>query len=259
MTEKKVAVSGSWTKQLPNMVTLSNLLCGVLGIAMVIEGRPFDGFLLMILGAGMDFFDGWVARLLKADSDLGLQLDSLADVVTFGVLPGLIWRSLMQDQGYCSTGFCINNYVWVLIPLGAAYRLAKFNVDTRQLTGFIGVPTPITGLAVGSWAMIAYSYTTDSESFNWLLSPMIDIRPLLTNFYFWLYMPLFVAFMMNSEFAMLAMKFKPGDTLRTWKIALVIAALPCILFGSAMVAIFYFVYIIISILSNSNKSTQPIL
>ncbi len=256
MTEKEVANSGSWTKQLPNMVTLSNLLCGVLGIAMVIEDRPFDGFLLMILGAVMDFFDGWVARLLKADSDLGLQLDSLADVVTFGVLPGLIWRSLMQEQGYCSTGFCINNYVWILIPLGAAYRLAKFNVDTRQLTGFIGVPTPITGLAIGSWAMIAYSNTLDAVSLKWLLSPIIDIRPWLTNFYVWLYMPLFVAFMMNSEYSMLAMKFKSGDVLKKWKIALLIAALPCILFGGAMVAVFYFVYVVISILSNSNKLTQ---
>jgi CDP-diacylglycerol--serine O-phosphatidyltransferase len=257
MTEKEVAVSRSWTKQLPNMVTLSNLLCGVLGIAMVIEGRPFDGFLLMILGAVMDFFDGWVARLLKADSDLGLQLDSLADVVTFGVLPGLIWRSLMQEQGYCSAGFCINNYVWVLIPLGAAYRLAKFNVDTRQLTGFMGVPTPITGLAVGSWAMIAYSYTPDAAGMGWLLSPLVDIRPWLSNFYVWLYMPLFVAFMMNSDFAMLAMKFKPGDPLRKWKIVLLIAAVPCLLFGSAMVAVFYFVYLLISILSNSKPSTQP--
>ncbi len=255
-TETEISKNSTWTKHLPNMVTLSNLLCGVLGIAMVIDGRPLDGFLLMILGAVMDFFDGWVARLLKADSALGLQLDSLADVVTFGVLPGLIWRSLMQNQGYCSTGFCINNYVWIFIPLGAAYRLAKFNVDTRQLNGFIGVPTPITGLALGSWAMVMYSLVPESTSMDWLLQPLVDIRPVFNNLYVWLFMPLLAAFMMNSDFPMLAMKFKSGDPLKRWKMVLLVSALPCLFFGSAMVAVFYFLYLLVSLLSNTKQSTQ---
>lgn len=241
-------------KQLPNMITLGNLCCGVLGIAMVMEGRFVDAFLWMCLGAIMDFFDGWAARLLKADSDLGLQLDSLADVVTFGVLPGLLWRSLMQEQGYCSAGFCLNNYVWLFIPLGAAYRLAKFNVDTRQLTGFIGVPTPITGLAVGSWALISYSSTLSGDALQGIWAPLVDVRPYLTNFYIWLFMPLFVAFMMNSDWSMLAMKFKQGDPLKKWKVALVLCTLPCLLFGPAMVAIFYFLYLVISLLSNTTSS-----
>jgi len=246
----------SLLKQLPNAITLGNLYCGVLGIVMVMEGRFVDAFLLMCLGAILDFFDGWAARLLKADSDLGLQLDSLADVVTFGVLPGLIWRSLMLSQGYCSTEFCINNYVWLFIPLGAAYRLAKFNVDTRQLTGFIGVPTPITGLALGSWSMIAYHGAIDSSAWGSMINPVVDIRSVFTNFYVWLYMPLFAAYMMNSQWSMLAMKFKPGDPLKNWKVVLVICGLPCLLFGSAMVAIFYFLYLVISLLSNS-KSINP--
>jgi CDP-diacylglycerol--serine O-phosphatidyltransferase len=236
--------ANSFVKQIPNLVTLSNLACGLIGITMVMQGHLVDGFFMMVLGAIMDFFDGAVARLLKANSPLGLQLDSLADVVTFGVLPGLIWREEMQMQGYCSTGFCINNYVWLFIPLGAAYRLAKFNIDTRQSTGFLGVPTPITGLALASWSWIVY--TLDQPTFS-----VLDIREILTHYYFWLYVPLLASYMMISDFPMLALKFKGGDPLNVWKYALLgIGVISIVLFGAAGVAVFYFIYIIISFIAN---------
>ncbi len=252
--------ANSFVKQIPNLVTLSNLACGLIGITMVMQGHLVDGFFMMVLGAIMDFFDGAVARLLKANSPLGLQLDSLADVVTFGVLPGLIWREEMQMQGYCSTGFCINNYVWLLIPLAAAYRLAKFNVDTRQTTGFIGVPTPITGIALGSWALISASFTeAGMEGYpmlQWIANPIIDIRWVLDSFWAWLYMPLIAAYLMTSELPLLAMKFKANDPLNTWKKALFLLALPCLLFGAAMVAVFYFMYVIISVVGNNRVHRQ---
>jgi CDP-diacylglycerol--serine O-phosphatidyltransferase len=183
--------------------------------------------------------------LLKADGELGKQLDSMADVVTFGVLPGLIWRYYIQNQGYCSaSGFCINNYVWMFIPLGAAYRLSKFNIDTRQTTGFLGVPTPITGLALASWSWIMY--TLDQPTFS-----VLDVREILTHFYFWLYVPILASYMMISDFPMLALKFKSGDPLNKWKYALLALGIVSVaLFGAAGVAVFYFIYILISFIAN---------
>lgn len=254
--------TNTFVKQIPNFVTLSNLACGLIGITMVMEGRMVDAFFMMVLGAVMDFFDGAVARLLKANSSLGLQLDSLADVVTFGVLPGLIWREEMQFQGYCATGFCLNNYVWLLIPLAAAYRLAKFNVDIRQTTGFIGVPTPITGIALGSWALITASFTEEGLAgysiLNWLSHPIIDIRWILDSFWAWIYMPLAAAYLMTSELPLLAMKFKKDDPLNNWKKVLLLVTLPCLLFGAAMVAVFYFVYIVLSVIANKRAHRPEI-
>lgn len=233
-------------KSIPNLITLGNLASGLLGITMVMQGNPFYGFLFMLVGAILDFFDGFVARLLKADGELGKQLDSLADVVTFGVLPGLIWRFYMEAQGFCSTtGFCINSYVWLLIPLGAAYRLAVFNIDTRQSTGFLGVPTPITGLALASWSWMMYSI----DHPNWML---IDIRWVFSYFYVWLYVPLFASFMMISDYPMLALKFKKGDPLNVWKYTILLFGLASIVvFGPAGLAVLYFVYIGVSFLANS--------
>jgi len=232
-------------QSIPNLITLGNLSCGLLGITMVMQGNPFLGFLFMILGAIFDFFDGFVARLLKADGELGKQLDSMADAVTFGVLPGLIWRYYIQNQGYCSaSGFCVNNYVWMLIPLGAAFRLAKFNIDTRQTTGFLGVPTPITGLALASWSWIMYTF--DQTTFS-----VLDVREILTHYIIWLYVPILASFMMISDFPMLALKFKGGDPLNKWKFALLgLGIISVVLFGAAGVAIFYFIYIVISFIAN---------
>lgn len=236
-------------KHIPNAITLGNLTCGLLGITQVMSGEPFWGFLCMLLGAFLDFFDGLVARKLKVDGELGKQLDSLADVVTFGVLPGLIWRFLFQRYGYCNpTGFCINNYVWILIPLGAAYRLAKFNIDTRQTNSFIGVPTPITGISLASWSFIALDDLWDGAGVRW---GMVDLSHLLLNHYVLLYMPLVAAFMMVSEFPMLSLKFKNGDPLNKFKIGMfVLGAISFWIFGASGLAVFYFLYILLSFISN---------
>lgn len=235
-------------KHIPNLITLGNLTCGLLGITQVMNNDPFLGFAFMLLGAFLDFFDGLVARMLKVDGELGKQLDSLADVITFGVLPGLIWRFLSQKFGYCSpTGFCINNYVWILIPLGAAYRLAKFNIDTRQTTTFIGVPTPITGIVLASWSWIFLDELYDGGA----LPSLVNITHVFQNQYFLLYMPLISAFMMVSEYPMLSLKFKKGDPSNKFKIAmLVLGAISIVIFGESGLAVFYFLYILLSFISN---------
>lgn len=237
-------------KEIPNLITMGNMACGLLGIGFVMAGLEWMGFVLMIVGAGLDFFDGMAARKLGVAGKMGKQLDSMADVVTFGVLPGLIWKSMMEYHGYCPADrFCINGYIWLLIPLAAGYRLAKFNIDTRQTTGFYGIPSPITGLVLGSFAWLSHNLGHPGDL--WFIdNPTIDIRSVVNNFWVWLYMPLLAAFMMVSDIPMLAMKFAKDDPLKKYKLSLVILALPCVLFGSAGVAVFYFLYIIVSLLAN---------
>jgi CDP-diacylglycerol--serine O-phosphatidyltransferase len=128
-------------------------------------------------------------------SALGAQLDSLADLVTFGVVPGFIIHALMNNYGYCpAEGFCINTYVFILIPLFSAWRLANFNIDTRQREGFLGVPTPANGLLIASFPFIA-------GSGFWL-------DAIITDFYFLKFFPLVAGFLLVSDLPLMAFKFK---------------------------------------------------
>jgi len=182
-------------KQIPNLLTLSNLASGCLAIAAVFDGKPVTASWLMLLAAGFDFLDGFAARLLKANSPLGVQLDSLADLVTFGVAPGFIMQYLAISNGYCSAeGFCINKYVFLLIPLFSAYRLAKFNIDERQSSGFLGVPTPANGLLIASFPFIVEAQGL--------------VEPLVTHVRFVTLFPVISAYLLVSELPLMAFKFK---------------------------------------------------
>ena len=124
----------SFRQHIPNTVTCCNLLSGCFSIVFTFSGMPVMAS-LMIFAAGLfDFFDGFTARLLDAHSPIGGDLDSLSDVVSFGVAPGFIMFQLMGGLWFGCFAF--------LLPIFAAIRLAKFNVDTRQTTSFIGLPTP---------------------------------------------------------------------------------------------------------------------
>lgn len=142
-------------KHIPNAITCGNLLCGCLGIVEVFNGRLANASLLMLVAGVLDFFDGFVARLLHVQSPIGKELDSLADMVTFGALPGFIMYYLI-GFGYNTSVFTINNwcYVALLIPIFSALRLAKFNIDTRQSDQFIGVPTPANAIFLGSFPFL---------------------------------------------------------------------------------------------------------
>lgn len=138
-------------KHIPNAITCGNLICGCLGIIEVFNGRLTNASLLMLLAGVLDFFDGFVARLLHVQSPIGKELDSLADVITFGALPGFIIYYLI-GLDFNANIFMANNwcYVALLIPVFSALRLAKFNIDTRQSDQFIGVPTPANAIFLGS-------------------------------------------------------------------------------------------------------------
>lgn len=145
--------SSPWYQGVPNMITLCNLLAGVGAVLLALRGELTWSFTLIIIGACFDFFDGMVARLLKVSGPVGKELDSLADLITFGFapsamlyyvmshLPGIQCACIMQE---------VRPYLAFLMVAASALRLAKFNVDTRQTTEFIGLPTPANALFWGA-------------------------------------------------------------------------------------------------------------
>ena len=152
---------------IPNLITLSNLTCGVIAIYCAVQGWLVIAALFVLLGAFFDFFDGMTARLLHVQSPLGKELDSLSDVVTFGVAPGLIALTMLGDV--------VPEKLWwlpciaLLIPAFSSYRLAKFNIDERQTSSFIGLPTPANALiwlSLGTMHKLAASGAVN----NWMWS-----------------------------------------------------------------------------------------
>ncbi len=177
-------------KHIPDSITSMNLLCGVMGVILTMEGRPDLGFLMMIGGALFDFFDGLSARLLKASSGIGKELDSLADVVSFGVLPSLML--------FKACGSMPMKYITLLIAVFSALRLAKFNLDERQHEGFLGLPTPASAMVCGS---LAYYVHIAPGSFlaSWCAGPVF--LPVLS---------IILCALLVSEIPMFSMKFGGG-------------------------------------------------
>lgn len=176
--------------QFPNFITLLNLLSGVLGILWVLEGEVVYGAYFVILSAGFDFLDGFAARLLKVQSDMGKELDSLADVVSFGVLPGILLYSLTKAQ----TDSQFLPYLTLIVPMLSAYRLAKFNLDTRQSDQFIGLPTPANALLLSTLPHLVAHWP---ELAPWVTSPIALVVIA------WV-----ASILLVSELPLIALKFK---------------------------------------------------
>lgn len=139
-------------KHIPNSITSLNLLCGALGVIFTFKGSLDIAFYLMLAGALCDFCDGLAARMLNAYSPMGKELDSLADLITFGLLPSIMLYKCM-DMYHPGEWFC---YIPLVIVVFSALRLAKFNVDDRQSENFIGLATPACAMVCGSFAVIAH-------------------------------------------------------------------------------------------------------
>ena len=144
------------------MFTMGNLCCGVLSILFMFDGQLQTAANLIILATVFDFFDGFLARLLKVSGELGKQLDSLADMVTFGVAPSIMLFHLTDELEFDSMSYL--RYAFIILAVFSAFRLGKFNLDTRQTNTFIGVPTPITGISVIAWAYIRTARPTCTAS-----------------------------------------------------------------------------------------------
>lgn len=195
---------------IPNSLTLLNLLCGLLALVNVFNGYFDHAFYFVILGIFFDFWDGFAARKLNVASPLGLQLDSLADMVTSGVVPGLMMFKLFEliqtnNPKYMLTEetyyMGVVPYLGLLITLASCYRLAKFNIDTRQTENFIGLPTPANTLFIMSIPMIQYS-----REGEW-----IDL--FLSNPFVLLFVTLLSAFLLNANIKLFSLKMKSF----TWK------------------------------------------
>jgi len=201
-------------KHIPNLITLLNLLSGSIAILFVLNGDLVVASFLVLLGMFLDFFDGLAARLLKVQSEIGLQLDSLADMVSFGVVPGLMMFQLLNkavaphlletsfENSETMNWFGGNNFIpfiGLLIILASAYRLANFNVDTRQTSSFIGLPVPANTLLIISLPLIfQFQYTAFLES-------------VIMNQWFLIGLTLVSSFLLNAEIPLFALKFKTWD------------------------------------------------
>jgi CDP-diacylglycerol--serine O-phosphatidyltransferase len=193
----------SFGKQIPNYITLGNLLSGTVAVIFAVEGNYEIAALFVCIGIIFDFFDGFVARLLKVSGELGKQLDSLADMITSGVVPGLIMYKLLQDNLKNAPNFT-NSAIEVLdvpligliLTLAAGFRLAKFNIDTRQTDSFIGLPTPAMSLFVVSLPLIL-QYTE-----------IEFVKNLIQNNYFLIAVTWVLSYLMNAELPLFSLKFK---------------------------------------------------
>ena len=180
-------------RHIPNALTCANLLCGCVGIVEVFHNNMLLSCALIGLAAVFDFLDGFAARLLKVSSPIGKELDSLADVTTFGVLPAIIIYQLLMRSVPDLADIWIPNLAF-LIAVCSALRLAKFNVDPRQSDSFIGVPTPANGMLVASLPFIIRYYP--------------EYEPFIVNTTSLLVFTVVMSFLMVSELPLFALKFK---------------------------------------------------
>ena len=238
-------------KQIPNFITLGNLLSGTVAVIFAVEGDYKMAALFVCIGIIFDFFDGFVARLLKVSGELGKQLDSLADMVTSGVVPGIVLFVLLgsnQQTSYeINTEFKISMglpLIGLLVTLAACYRLAKFNLDTRQSESFIGLPTPAMSLFIVSLPLVQMH--TDVNF----------VKDLIGNNYFLIGITILFSYLMNAELPLFSLKFKNyGIKENLFKYILITLSIVLIVaFEYLSVPIIIMSYILLSILNNFKKT-----
>ena len=235
-------------KHIPNAITCLNLLCGCLAIISISLGEPLKAAYLVVAAAIFDFFDGFAARMLNVSSPIGAELDSLADMVTFGVVPGLMLLHYLTDGILNLNGlnsFLENPMLLIpfAVPVFSALRLAKFNVDIRQTDSFRGLPTPASALWVISIPL------------------MIEFMPLhiwwnpenvIVDKWFIIGSSIGLSILMVSDIPLLAMKFKSFG----WKengvrySFLIISLILLIILRPVAIPIILSLYVLISVIDN---------
>ena len=239
-------------KQIPNIITSLNLLCGCVAIMFAVSGDLVSASFFAFAGIFLDFFDGLAARVLNAQSQVGLQLDSLADVVTSGVLPGIVMVQLLSEAltgtsldistifSDTANNTSIESYLpftGLLIAVASGYRLAKFNVDTRQTTSFIGLPVPANTLLILSLPLII-SFQASQQITEVILTP-----------WFLIIITLVSCVLLNAEIPLFGLKFK------TWNfkdnavryLFLISSILLLVVLKFIAIPIIIFLYILVSL------------
>ena len=238
-------------KHIPNIVTLGNLFCGTLATIYAVGGHFEMTALFVVLGIFLDFFDGFFARILNVSGELGKQLDSLADMVTSGVVPGIVLFVLLgnnqqipyeiDSESKFSMGLPL---LGLLITLSACYRLAKFNLDTRQSESFIGLPTPAMSLFIVSLPLVQMHSDIDF------------VKDLIGNNYFLIGITILFSFLMNSEFHLFSLKFKNyGVKENLFKYILILFSIILLITIEYLaVPVIIISYVILSMLKNMKKA-----
>lgn len=246
-------------KQIPNLFTLLNLVFGCIAIILILqpgenitaidvgnliinlpEKITYASFFIFAAGI-VDFLDGFLARLMKATSGMGKQLDSLSDVVTFGVAPSMIMYQLLRMSYLKEESALDTSMIWLLpallIACCAAWRLAKFNIDERQTISFRGVPTPITAMVVAALPLVIW-YN------QWNLAGIIINRWVLYSII------LIISFLMISDIPIMGLKFKDYSIKNNQpKIILAVLAIALVLiFQWAAIPLIYLAYVALSLL-----------
>ena len=241
-------------EQIPNFLTLLNLLSGCIAIVFAFDGQLINASWLIGIAAVFDFFDGFVARLLKVSSPVGKELDSLADVVSFGVVPGVImYKLILQSSNVPDiqiSGINIIPFIAFLIPMFSALRLAKFNIDEQQAESFIGLPTPANAILIASFPLIL-----DQESILTGLN-ISFISNIFNSFYFLLFLIILLSYLLVAELPLMSLKFKTFNWSenRSRYIFLLISLLLLIFFFYLAIPFIIITYIIISIVTNKNTT-----
>ena len=221
---------------IPNSFTLANLACGLLGILWAFEGKLAEAAYLIWLAAAFDFFDGFLARMLKATTEIGKQLDSLADLVTFGVLPSFLFYHMLKED--LPTPFIYLTFATALL---SALRLAKFNIDDDQKTEFKGLTTTANGIFTSSIPLILASDSFFSPIFSqpWALFAACLVFSLL------LVTPV-------TLFSLKFSNFKWGDN-QTRFIFIAVSGVLFVTLWYNAIPLIIVSYILLSILENINK------
>ncbi len=217
-------------KHLPNSITCLNLLSGAVAVICAFQDEFDKALTCILMAAVFDFLDGFAARLFKAYSEIGKELDSLADVVSFGVAPALIYYNYLDGFTDLPEYFSL---LPLLIAAFAALRLAKFNLDTRQTENFLGLPVPAAGLAVASMVALAVHY------------PLV-INSFMTHVIVHVVIVAFISFLMVSEVPMFSFKFKSiawrlNSSRYMFIIVIIPASAAIYFFGLPWVAIVFFI------------------
>ena len=269
---------------IPNLFTAANLICGVISILLTLAGRIDLAPFVIFLGAFFDFFDGFLARKLSVSSEMGKQLDSLADMVTFGVAPGFLMLVVIITTIYIDGPFFTEDFAshvhfqlqnWInavfygvpnsmdasikylpfvalFIPFMSMFRLAKFNLDTRQIDAFIGLPTPLNTLFFTFFPLVLWTefdiWKYDEGIFGFLFNP-----------YFLCVIIVLMSLLLVSELPLFSLKFKHFKW-QSNEIRFIFLLISAILIGFLLVwsiPLIVFLYLILSVIDNKlSKQTK---
>jgi len=234
----------------PNIITLLNILSGFISIVFAFKGDLVISAYFIGLAAIFDFFDGFAARLLKSFSQIGKELDSLADVISFGLAPAIILYHLFNQAlslEEVNTSLNVNNLIYKILPYlsviivaFSALRLAKFNIDDRQTSSFMGLPTPANAIFIASLPVVLSFYTSSI------------ISELILNKYFLIFLTIILSYLLIAEIPMFSLKFS-NFSFKENKIRFMFIGISVILLVSLRIIaipIIILIYILLSITYN---------